>query len=167
MFLFNLAQGLRKCWLKWATKNCLKIFLEPVPGGMSSLIFVKQKIKRNSNKIVFFSFNISKTILPILETKTSTTTKFSKFSSYNCSLKYVQGRYLQILRKTNNFKASVNFESGNFATPAAKFVRFFGIELIKIFLIGSNVSIFKNRKKWEIPPPYPTCILYYTVESLL
>ena len=167
MLLFNLAQGLRKYWLKWATKNCLKTFLEPVPGGMSSLIFVKQKIKRNSNKIVFFFFQHFKINFAHFGNKNFNNNKIFKFSSYNCSLKYVQGRYLQILRKTNNFKASVNFESGNFATPAAKFVRFFGIELIKIFLIGSNVSIFKNRKKWEIPPPYPTCILYYTVESLL
>ena len=26
--------------------------------------------------------------------------------------------------------------------------RFLGIELMKIYLIGSNVSIFENRKKW-------------------
>ena len=31
--------------------------------------------------------------------------------------------------------------------------RFFGIELLKIFLIGSNVSNFENRKKCSITPP--------------
>ena len=39
------------------------------------------------------------------------------------------------------FKVSVNFWKW-------KLCQFLGLELIKIYLIGSNVSIFENRKKW-------------------
>ena len=44
--LFNLAKGLRKCWLllNHKTGNTFwKTFLEPAPGELSSLIFLKAK----------------------------------------------------------------------------------------------------------------------------
>ena len=46
------------------------------------------------------------------------------------------------------------FDNENFAARArGKSCRFSGIELIKIYQIGSNVPNFKNPQKIQIPPP--------------
>ena len=43
--------------------------------------------------------------------------------------------------------------------------RFFGIELIKIYLISSNVSKFENAKMCQITPPYCTVQTKYKLYS--
>ena len=60
------------------------------------------------------------------------------------------------------------FESENFAARAANFAEFLGIELIKIYLPDRHytvVSIFKNRKKFFITPPYSTNLQYMLLTS--
>ena len=66
----------------------------------------------------------------------------------------VKGRYLQIFKKVFNYKIPLMFESENLAMhellARSQILLFFGIGLIKIYLIGTKVPVFKNRKKGSI-----------------
>ena len=48
-----------------------------------------------------------------------------------------------------------------------KIRRFFGIELIKIKPIDSNVPVFENRKKVKITPPYSSACLLFIVSTIV
>ena len=71
----------------------------------------------------------------------------------------VKGRFLQICKKKYIFKVPKIFENVNFAARAAEVADFFGIKLIKIYLIDRNVSLFENRKKVQ----NHSNLLYFTV----
>ena len=66
----------------------------------------------------------------------------------------VKGRYLQIFKKVFNYKIPLMFESENLAMhellARSQILLFFLIGLIKIYLIGTKVPVFKNRKKGSI-----------------
>ena len=55
--------------------------------------------------------------------------------------------FCQFFPKIFNFKVLWFFENENFVASTWQIRRLFGIELIKIYLIGSNVPIFENRQK--------------------
>ena len=55
--------------------------------------------------------------------------------------------FCQFFPKIFNFKVLWFFEKENFVASTWQIRRLFGIEIIKIYLIGSNVPIFENRHK--------------------
>ena len=65
----------------------------------------------------------------------------------------VKGIYLQIFNKKYLFLRSMWFFENENLAASGKICKFFGIELIimycTMYIFGSNVSIFKNRKEWK------------------
>ena len=108
-------------------------------------------------KKVFFPCTDQIQCCPFLEEKKNIKQIFiSNLIFVDCSLMlYIRKVSANFQPKKYSFLRSLwFFQSENIAARAAKFADIFGIGLIKIYLIGSLVPTFKNRKKFYITPPY-------------
>ena len=80
-----------------------------------------------------------------------------KFSSnFLFGLFFAVKRYWQLFKK-NHFKVCECLNIKTLLSAHGQTCRFFGIELLKIFMFGNNVPGFKNLKKCCITPCMHPC----------